>query len=350
MTIATMTIGSFLFLNPRLVKQWPTQRDDVCYLAYNDEREIFCRDIPPNRWTFLGTWFLSPERHFWEWVCFVGVGGLILTYLGPRVSGHISDSGVLRGVSRDRVFQPKRWMQISTLLFYPYVAWTKLHWSNSNYPMRWLLFVGMPVGTLWFLSALFTLALPCVSVSASKRHYMLQLWLSFVPSLFPVFEALLAQISYLTSHGGKDMWETVYNLMYILHVIYLGLVPAYYVIYEGQLSMMPQRQKNADAIRYIPSIPLEWLQWQMVGNAWACLYYIGIMTPLSLYAGLSVNEMVTPGHQDADSNFRIWKMLRWINFGCLLRGIICLLELLLSVLAKGTNTLPVRRREEKRHQ
>ena len=346
-----MTIGSFLFLNPRLVQQWPNQQDAVCYLAYNDEPEVFCRDIPPNRWTFLGTWFLSPERHFWEWVCFVCVGGLILKCIGPRLSGHSSlDSGSQRGASRDQLFQPKRWMQMSTLLFYPYVAWTKLHWSNSNYPMRWLLFIGMPVGTLWILSALFTIVLPCVSVSAPNRYYMLQLWLSFVPSLFPVFEALFAQVSYLLSHGGKDIWETVYNLMYISHVICLGLVPAYYVIVEGQLSMMPLRQKNANALRSMLSGPLEWLQWQMVGNAWACLYYIGIMAPLSLYAGLSVNEMVTPGHPNADPNFRIWNMLRWFSYGCLLRGVICLLEFLLSVLAKTTNALPARRREEKRKQ
>ena len=349
-----MTIGSFLFLNPRLVQRRPTQRDAVCYLAYNDEPEVFCRDIPPNRWTFLGTWFLSPGRHFWEWICFVGVGGLILTCVGPRLSGHRSlvDSGTLQGVlvSHDQLFQPGRWMQMSTLLFYPYVAWTKLHWSNSNYPMRWLLFVGMPVGTLWILSALFTLVLPFISVSASKRHYMLQLWLSFVPSLVPVFESLLAQVSYLLSHGGKDIWETVYNLMYISHVLYLALVPAYYVIYEGELSMMPQRQNHASALRSILSVPLEWLQWQIIGNAWACLYYIGIMTPLSLYAGLSVNEMVTPSHPNADSNFRIYNMLRWFGFGCLLRGVLCLLQLLKSGLSKRVNALPFRQRKEKHTQ
>ena len=137
--------------------------------------------------------------------------------------------------------------------------------------------------------------------------------------------------------------------MYISHVIYLGLVPAYYAIYEGNMSMIPQRQKDANALRSIISVPLEWLQWQMVGNAWACIYYIGIMTPLSLYAGLSVNEMVTP-HANANPNFRIWNMLRWFRYGCLLRGLLCLLEVFLSMLAKTKKSLPVRRREEKRKQ
>jgi len=341
---AVMKFGSFLPLNPRLVRKRPSHGTDVCYLAYNDEPEILCQDLPRNRWMFLGVWFLSPERHFWEWICFVSASAMILKYYaGPRLHGQHS-CGASSDASRDHLFQPKRWMQLSTLVFYPYVAWTKLHWSNSNYPMRWLLFVGMPVGTLWILSALFTLVVPFAHVSATRRQYLLQLWLSFLPSLFPVIAELLRTVSGIFALGGRDTWDAVYNVMYLSHVLYLSLVPVYYIIYEGRMTMLPPREKSVQPMWYILSIPKEWLQWQIVGNAWACLYYIGIMTPLSIYAGLSVNEMVTPFHFDADTNFRIRNMMQWFIYGLELRGIMCVLELLTK---KAKNVLLSRKKVEK---
>ena len=347
-----MTIGSFLFLNPRLVTRWPNRASDVCYLAYKDEPEILCGDLPQNRWTFLGTWFLSPERHALEWCCFVTVALIVLKIVGPRLKWDDSKArGSSEDASRDGPFQPRRWMQISTLMFYPYVAWTKLHWSNSNYPMRWLLFVGMPVGTLWIMSALFNLALPFAPISASRRHYLLQVWLSFLPSLLPVFEALFGTISWIVTHGGKNVWDTVYNVMYISHVVYLGFVPVYYIIFEGDLTMFPPRPQSVGPMRYAFSVVKDGILWQIAGNATACLYYFGIMTPLSIYAGLNVFGMLTPNHSNAGADFRLRDMSRWFAHGCMLRGILCLLELLIFVLSKKANAyLPFRRRNNEKHQ
>ena len=45
---------SFRFLNRHLVDKYPYQRDDICYL----NPDIICKDLPPNRLRFLGTWWV----------------------------------------------------------------------------------------------------------------------------------------------------------------------------------------------------------------------------------------------------------------------------------------------------
>ena len=43
---------SFRFLNRHLVDKYPYQGNDICYL----NPDIICKDLPPNRLRFLGTW------------------------------------------------------------------------------------------------------------------------------------------------------------------------------------------------------------------------------------------------------------------------------------------------------
>jgi transposase len=43
---------SFRFLNRQLVDKYPYQGDDICYI----NPDIICKDLPPNRLRFLGTW------------------------------------------------------------------------------------------------------------------------------------------------------------------------------------------------------------------------------------------------------------------------------------------------------
>ena len=43
---------SFRFLNRHLVDKYPYQGNDICYI----NPDIICKDLPPNRLRFLGTW------------------------------------------------------------------------------------------------------------------------------------------------------------------------------------------------------------------------------------------------------------------------------------------------------
>jgi hypothetical protein len=39
-------------LNRHLVDKYPYKEDDICYI----NPDIICKDLPPNRLRFLGTW------------------------------------------------------------------------------------------------------------------------------------------------------------------------------------------------------------------------------------------------------------------------------------------------------
>mmetsp|Transcript_9053 Transcript_9053/g.10568 ORF Transcript_9053/g.10568 Transcript_9053/m.10568 type:complete len:202 (-) Transcript_9053:7-612(-) len=102
-------------------------------------------------------------------------------------------------LSSSSYLTPKYWMIAATLWCYPYVAYTKLSWEGSYYPGRWLMFVGMPVGTLWILSVLFCGTAIMVGTTGGTggssrrsssvpvrnliRFWITEIWLSFLPSL-----------------------------------------------------------------------------------------------------------------------------------------------------------------------
>ena len=115
--------------------------------------------------------------------------------------------------------------------------------------------------------------------------------------------------------------------------------------------MFPPRPQNVGPMRYVFSVAKEGILWQVAGNAMACLYYFGVMTPLSIYAGLNVFGMLTPNDSNAGADFRIRDMSRWFAHGCMLRVILCLLEMLTFVLLKkAIGYLPFRRRNNEKHQ
>mmetsp|Transcript_20555 Transcript_20555/g.23717 ORF Transcript_20555/g.23717 Transcript_20555/m.23717 type:complete len:221 (-) Transcript_20555:181-843(-) len=108
-------------------------------------------------------------------------------------------------ISSSYYLTPKQWMIAATVWCYPYVAYTKLSWEGSYYPGRWLMFVGMPVGTLWILSVLFCGTAILVGTTTGTaagggattagrrsssvpvrnvvRFWIMEIWLSFLPSL-----------------------------------------------------------------------------------------------------------------------------------------------------------------------
>lgn len=303
-------MASFRFLNPRLVDTYP---EDVCFKGIGDESDVLCNDLPPNQRRFLGWWYLSPERHFWEWISFSIAGVVILYFLGFKVS---SKSVPSPNAARHALI-PRFWMKVSTLLFYPHVAYTKLSWPGSYYPGRWLLFVGMPVGTLWILSVAF-----CFATSSRRsywiRFWLLEAWFSFLPMLVNLVPALFYGAIFSireyvhgkspkSGHDGDNA-----SISYFLHGLYLVVVPLYYV-WIGELSTQP-RSFNIGALW---SLVIDCTLRQLVGTAIVVLYYTSIITPTGIVFGVNVNFLLV-GY-DAGHNFRIYYVIRWFYYSCAIR-------------------------------
>mmetsp|Transcript_11235 Transcript_11235/g.23842 ORF Transcript_11235/g.23842 Transcript_11235/m.23842 type:complete len:425 (+) Transcript_11235:84-1358(+) len=400
---------SFRFLNPRLVDEHPYQMDSVCYHGIGqDEAEILCRDLPPNLMRFLGWWYITPERHFLEWIGFVVTGIILLVLLGPKMgivssvskaslptTGNSSTSVI----NQSSLLKPMLWMKASTLLFYPYVSYTKLSWQGSYYPGRWLLFVGMPVGTLWIVSVIFCFSSTILALAFGNghgngrtrtdhfrsalsifgtgtnhhcrndphsfrfykiRYWLLEIWLSFLPILgggllvglfweavetFLAFDPVEMLRSIRATGVVADDGENA-CFSYFCHALYLTLAPMVYVLI-GELTMHPpplavsdnssssrdnNNNERTNSISHrlvvLRRLAVECAFRQAVGTAVATLYYMGIVTPVSIVAGLNVNFLLQGG--DGEPNFRIYCVVRWFCYGWMVRFLLGVLEMVIG--------------------
>ena len=236
--------------------------------------------------------------------------------------------------------RPRKWMAFSTLVFYPRVSYTKLSWPGSNYPWRWLLFVGMPVGTLWLLSILFCLSSFGTSGNHGRdqnqkqlyrlRFWLLEIWLSFLPlvvHLLPgLFQAMLSSIWNFV-HGdivssGQDGDNA--TIAYFCHAMYLSTVPVYYV-WIGELSFEGFRVETRSVVLW--KLFFGSALRQAVGTAVCVLYYMGILTPITIVAGLNVNSLLWGG---GGPNFRIWNAIKWFCHGWSIRIILGFVSIVMA--------------------
>lgn len=378
---------SFQFLNPRLVPNYdsyyygrtPHERDaTICYRHPIE----YCKDLPPNRLRFLGTWFLTPERHFLEWfgVVFISITVLSVFYLFGSTNGIGNGNGKASSPQQQQqqqyYLQPKLWMQLSTVLFYPYVAYTKLSWDNSNYTGRWLLFVGMPVGTLWMISVCYNFTLQRICSIFIKqqqqdlfvslyqiRYYMIHtIWISFLPPLFVLLPGLYtsmiavlqsylipsnADARYNNSANNKTVGENLYDVCYFCHGYYLCVVPLYYIA-SGELSSLSTSTNQSmtsttikgkttthrrwsmirRCVRIVAAMIRTHVQHQIVGTSILAIYYFGLVTPASIIAGLNVNGMLVPMDGSTNLNFRLKYLVEWFIDGLGYRFILGLVELI----------------------
>jgi hypothetical protein len=310
---------------------------------------------------------LTPERHFQEWISIVFIGILILLLFSGQFGRRrqpqpLQSTTAATTIQSDGSGKPyyyyylksKLWMKISNLLFYPYVAYTKLSWDNSNYSGRWLLFLGMPVGSMWLLSFYFNFLIGNTASSSNKRqqqrlrrssYVVIQIiWISLLPCLYPVFIDLyhgsfMIIKQYARGTNSSTIWENTYELSYFCHTLYLFLVPIYYVL-SGELSIMfPQPsslniESNSINMKYVASIILYVMKQQVIGTAIVSLYYFGIVTPSSIIAGLNVNFLLVPGYHGGsyNANFRLQYIIDWFVKGCKIRFCLCGIELIRNVL------------------
>ena len=279
----------------------------------------------------LRTRYLTPERHFQEWVGFLVLGVIAVAILGPKVAPNYAPS---TSTARNDL-APRLWMKGSSLLLYPYVAYTKISWQGSNYPGRWLMFVCMPVGTLWILSALFCgsgISLNQNYCGKDKdnlrrykvRYWLLETWISFLPLILDLIPALFGgavsstwqYASGKAPRGGHDGENAA--IAYFCHCLYLVLAPVYY-FWNGELLSLTHKARNNDG-RIGTTLVVDCVLKQVVGTSICAIYYMGIVTPAAIMAGLNVNFLLEGTDNGADgSNFRIYCMVRWFCHGCAIR-------------------------------
>jgi hypothetical protein len=297
----------------------------------------------------LQTRYLTPERHFQEWIGFLVVGAILVAVLGPKVAPKYAPSTTTTNstatatatatatttTTTSNALTPRLWMKGSSLLFYPYVAYTKLSWQGSNYPGRWLLFVGMPVGTLWILSALFCGSVISLNQNCGRdylrykvRYWLLETWISFLPLIIDLLPALFGGAVSSTwqyangkaPRGGHDGENA--EIAYFCHCLYLVLAPVYY-FWNGELSSHTQTHNthtsNNGRIWTTLAI-VDCALKQVVGTSICAIYYMGIVTPAAIVAGLNVNFLLEGIGSGADGpNFRIYCVARWFCHGCAIR-------------------------------
>ena len=342
-----------------------------------------------------------------EWIGFVVTGIILLVLLGPKMGNFSSvpknslptAGSSSAAINHSSLLKPKFWMKASTLLFYPYVSYTKLSWQGSYYPGRWLLFVGMPVGTLWIVSALFCFSSTGLALAFGNghgygrtrtdyfrsalsvfgtgtnhhcrndtnglrfykiRYWLLEIWLSFLPILgggllvglfWGAVETLLAvdpvatlrniRATGVVAHDGENA-----TVSYFCHALYLTLAPVVYVLI-GELTMHPRpltlsnnssssrddnnnEHTNSISHRFVVlrRLAVECALRQAVGTAVATLYYMGIVTPVSIVAGLNVNFLLQGG--GGEPNFRIYYVVRWFCYGWMVRFLLGVLEMIIG--------------------
>lgn len=231
-----------------------------------------------------------------------------------------------------------------------------------------------PVGTMWIISFIFTFLLgnennnnnntAIVSEETrqraqryqkqqqQRRYFLLQIiWISFVPTLFvllpPLFYSTKMLIDIRFVNPNTIIWDDVYQLMNFCHVLYLCLVPIYYVS-VGDLSVVSTfssslsssksittkdstaattaNNHNTNTIQTIASSKIGIiLCQQLIGTTILTLYYFGIITPASIIVGLNVNGMLVPINEllhplrNYDINFRLKYIRNWFFFGLLYR-------------------------------
>ena len=225
-------------------------------------------------------------------------------------------------------------MKASSIFFYPYVACTKLSWPGSYYPQRWLMFVGMPVGSLWILSVLFCFSDRCwgrcIGVGSRKggsdnylRYYTIQFWLletwfsclpmivEMLPELFS--DAMFTLLQYadgLPVRSGHDGDNA--SIAYFCHGFFLVLVPIYYFLIRELPSSPPPSLVPRQFFQRLSKLASDTAFRQVTGTAICVIYYMGIITPAAIVAGLNVNSLLVEKYYGEGKNFRIYCVARWL--------------------------------------
>jgi len=333
----------------------------VCYRGIGDEPDVLCRDLPPNRLRFVGSWFLTPERHFWEWSAFILVGFTVLVTLVPKLTPKFPSG---RSAGLNALLAPRHWMKGCSIVFYPYVAYTKLSWPGSYYPQRWLMFVGMPVGTFWLLSVIFCFSDifwgRCIGARNSRsssddeiwrytvRFWLLEIWFSSLPMLVVMLPGLFSDamfnvltyangITVRSGHNGDNA-----SIAYFCHGFFLVLTPIYYFFIRELPSSPPPSLVPRQIYNRIWTFALETALRQLAGTAILVIYYMGIVTLVAIEAGMNVNSLLVERYNGEGSNFRIYCVMGWLWQGwairCFLGGVKFVFEMLWLWLFSDTDT------------
>jgi len=295
-------------LNPRLLQSPPpeveTTGNDICYLGPNGEDDsdkvIFCRDLQEGMRSWVGSWYLQPERHVMESIVFTIASFLVIIYLQHE------DNDIK---SAKRRKPPSILMKLITLFIFT----SQLYYKGRQKFLEML----APCMILWCLAMVLHFY---PNLSTSKFQCIIQLFITWIG--LPIAAIAKPDTSNCTAFGEAAMF-------YVHHSI-LIFMPVYYVLTE-RVSAVAGSDDVGGSLQILVSFNTRY--WLM-GSALKCIFYFSIVSLINVWSGKNINYMMSPppGDMVSGDNFRLFTILYLGILFMAGRGLVVALELLL----KGT--------------
>jgi len=246
---------------------------------------------------------LTPERHVLEWTFTTTVFLLLLSVLYPKLPKYKANP------NGENPLRPPTWLRAIAFLFFCLM----IMYKSTGYSGK-LLMIAMPCNVLWCLA--FALSFyPNLSTHAS--HIICQLWISYTS----------LTIAALAIPDTSDLvlpFELPY--FFIMHWLLL-FFPIYYLC-SGKVSTLPFPNSGET---YVSSF----FKWWSFSCIMFGIFYVTIITPLSLYSGINLNYMLnpppTPGNIISGPNYRLMSCAGTSLSFLFIRAVMSLAELILRL-------------------
>ena len=278
-------IGNLFFqLNPSLMELPPSAEEitgeDVCFWGTNGERTssmiTYCRDLPEGKRALLASWYLSPNRHVVEFVCFLVVfGGLVVVSsknLVKREGLAKAPHVIIRGLTA-------------------FCFWANIIYKASGYNGK-IWFMVMPCNICWTLCYVISFT---PKLTEHTSHVLCQLLFNCIGLC--IIAVLIPDTSDLT------LWGEV-PFFYLSHYGLLTITP--YYAFTGRLSTHRNKDKNETWLNCASS-------WLLFCSGVTGLFYFNFVSILSIWSGQNLNYMTSPPPTPGDvldgQNYRILSAL-----------------------------------------
>uniref|UniRef100_A0A7S2K6P0 Uncharacterized protein n=1 Tax=Leptocylindrus danicus TaxID=163516 RepID=A0A7S2K6P0_9STRA len=271
--------GALRSLNPSLLDHPPPCEEvtgsDLCYV------DIQCNELPHGQRCVIGSWYLSSQRHILEFVLVTFVCLLTFQILTPpsRCTKVVKKNHHHQTLS----LQPPTWLTFHSILCTSItVAYKTMGYSGK------ILFMAMPCNTIWILYSLICLGLQFGIMSEYAAHVLLQISASYMS---------LVALALATPDLG-DLVQPFEVYWFFLSHVMLFFMPLYY-IFSGRISTL--------------GTVVSFMKWWWLSCTFFSLYYVTIITPVSIVSGFNLNYMLSPPPLPVDfvtgEDFRIISMV-----------------------------------------
>lgn len=284
-------------INPSLT-EYPRPIDNktgdvICYLGADGsadlDKVIYCKDLPIDMVGSVGSWYITPQRHFIEWILVSLVSVSILFRMFPKLGTACADK---------RPPSLIRFISFAALVL-------QSCYKILGYKGK-ILSMLLPCNLLWFFAIILSFFPTSSAFRAPLSETIIQLWFSYIGL------PLVA----LSTPDTKDSIQLGEFQFFFIHHSLLALYPLYYLF-----------TNRTSTLHYTL---LENIQWVVVSGAFFGLFYFGLMTPLGLYVGLNLNYMLSPPDAGFEGpTYRLWSIVLCQTLFAIMRALIICGEILL---------------------